>query len=95
MAAYVILDIEVTDPVRYEDYKRASTEIIAKYGGQFIVRGGKHESIEGEWDLHRVVVIKFESVARARECWNSKDYAEAKAIRQSAARTKAFLIEGV
>jgi uncharacterized protein (DUF1330 family) len=95
MAAYVILDIEVTDPVRYEDYKRAASESIAKHGGKYLVRGGKHEPLEGEWDLDRVVVLEFESIAKAREWWSSEDYARAKAIRIKAAQVKAVLVEGV
>ena len=95
MAAYVILNIEVTDPVRYEEYKRAASESIAKRGGKYLVRGGKQEPLEGAWDLDRVVVLEFESAALAREWWSSEDYTRAKAIRMKAARVKAVLVEGV
>ena len=95
MAAYVILDIEVTDPVRYEDYKRAASESIGKHGGTYLVRGGKHEPLEGEWDLDRIVVLAFESIASAREWWSSEDYTKAKAIRTKAAQVKAVLVEGM
>jgi uncharacterized protein (DUF1330 family) len=94
MAAYVILDIDVTDPVRYEDYKRASTEVVARYGGKFLVRGGKHELLEGGWDPHRLVVLEFQNAAKARAWWTSEDYAKAKAIRLPAARAQAVLVEG-
>ena len=95
MAAYVILDISVTDPVRYEDYKRAASETIAKHGGKYLVRGGKHEPVEGDWDLDRVVVLEFESIAKARAWWTSEDYTTAKAIRMKAALVRAVLVEGV
>lgn len=95
MAAYVILDISVTDPVRYEDYKRAASETIAKHGGKYLVRGGKHEPLEGTWDLDRIVVLEFENTAKARAWWSSVEYAKAKDIRLSAARAKAVLVEGV
>ena len=95
MAAYVILNIEVTDPGRYEDYKRAASESIGKHGGKYLVRGGKHEPLEGEWDLDRIVVLEFESTARAREWWSSEDYSRAKDVRRSAATVKAVLVEGM
>ena len=95
MAAYVILNIEVTDPVQYEDYKRAASESIAKRGGKYLVRGGKQEPLEGAWDLDRVVVLEFKNAALAREWWSSEDYTRAKAIRMKAARVKAVLVEGV
>ena len=95
MAAYVILDIEVHDPVRYEDYKRLASETIAKHGGKYLVRGGKHEPLEGAWDLDRVVVLEFENMAKARTWWSSEEYARAKDIRLTAARAKAVLVEGM
>ena len=95
MAAYVILDIEVTDPVRYEDYKRMASESIARHGGKYLVRGGKHEPLEGAWDLDRVVVLEFETIAKARAWWTSEDYGKAKASRMTAAQVKAVLVEGV
>jgi len=95
MAAYVILDIEVTDPVRYEDYKRAASESIGKHGGKYLVRGGKHEPLEGNWALDRVVVLEFESVAKARAWWSSEDYSRAKDVRRPAATVKAVLVEGM
>ena len=94
MAAYVILDIEITDPARFEDYKRASTLVVAEFGGKFIVRGGKHELLEGSWRPHRVVVIEFESMEKARTWWTSASYKKAKALRLPAARVNAVLVEG-
>jgi len=95
MAAYVILDIDVHDPVRYEDYKQLASASIAKHGGKYLVRGGKHEPLESVWDLQRVVVLEFENMAKARAWWSSEDYARAKDIRLAAAKVKAVLVEGV
>ena len=95
MAAYVILDISVTDTTRYEDYKGMASASIAKHGGKYLVRGGKHEPLEGAWDLDRIVVLEFESTALAREWWTSEDYTRAKAIRTKAAQVKAVLVEGM
>jgi uncharacterized protein (DUF1330 family) len=94
MAAYVITDIEVTDPVRYEDYKALSTRAAAQYGGKFLVRGGSHQTLEGDWQPHRVVVIEFPSVEQARAWWSSPEYEEAKAIRREASESRIILVEG-
>ena len=95
MAAYVILDINVIDATRYEDYKRLASASIARHGGKYLVRGGKQEPLEGSFDLDRVVVLEFETAAKARAWWSSEDYSRAKDIRFAAAKAKAVLVEGV
>jgi uncharacterized protein (DUF1330 family) len=94
MAAYVITDIDVSDPVRYEDYKVLSSSSAAQYGGRFLVRGGAHETLEGDWQPHRVVVLEFPSVEQARQWWSSPEYEEAKAIRREASESRIILVEG-
>jgi uncharacterized protein (DUF1330 family) len=94
MSAYVILDIEVTDPVLYEEYKKKSTGAAAAFGGRFVVRGGKAEVWEGDWKPSRVVVLEFESVARAREWYDSELYRPARAMRVASARTSMIVVEG-
>jgi uncharacterized protein (DUF1330 family) len=95
MAAYVILDVEVTDPALYEEYKKVSGEALRPFGGRFVVRGGAAEILEGDWKPHRLVVLEFPSADRAREWWNSETYREPKALRQSASRGSMVLVEGV
>ncbi len=95
MAAYVILDVDVIDAERYADYKEMSGEALAAHGGKFLVRGGKAEVLEGEWTPNRVVVLEFESVEQAKAWWSSKEYAEAKKLRQDCSRGNMILIEGV
>jgi len=75
MAAYVIVDIEVTDPVGYEEYKKLAPASIAAYGGKFLVRGGKVETVEGNWMTKRFVMLEFENAARAKQWLNSPEYA--------------------
>jgi uncharacterized protein (DUF1330 family) len=94
MAGYVIADIEVTDPVGYEEYKKLSGASVAAYGGSFLVRGGATETLEGEWNPKRFVVLRFESTDRAREWYASKEYAPAKAIRLRTARSTFLIAEG-
>ena len=95
MAAYVIANIGVTDPVTYEDYKKASPAPIAAYGGKFIVRGGAAEVLEGEWAPHRIVVLEFENMEQARKWYHSSEYEKPKALRQSASSGSLILVDGV
>lgn len=95
MPAYVIAHIDVKDPTRYEDYKRMSPISIEKFGGRFIARGGKTESLEGTWQPKRLVLIEFPSVERAREWWASEDYAPAKALRQATSTGDLVVVEGL
>jgi uncharacterized protein (DUF1330 family) len=95
MPAYVIAHIDVKDPTRYEDYKRMSPISIEKFGGRFIARGGKTESLEGTWQPKRLVLIEFPSVERAREWWASEEYAPAKALRQATSTGDLVVVEGL
>lgn len=95
MAAYMIFDVTVNDPETYEGYKKLTPVTLTLYDGKFVVRGGIAETIEGNWKPGRVVVLEFPSAERAREWWNSPEYAPAKTIRQSAAFTNMILVEGV
>lgn len=94
MAAYIIVDVEVTDLEAYEGYRRLVGPTLEKYGGRFIVRGGSHETLEGDWKPNRLVVLEFESVERAREWYDSEEYAPAREIRFRAARSNLIIVEG-
>ncbi|WP_162055779.1 DUF1330 domain-containing protein [Pontibacter pamirensis] len=94
MAAYVIVEVEVTDPATYEEYKKLTPASLAAYDGKFIVRGGQYETLEGDWKPNRMVMLEFPSVERAKEWWNSPEYNKAKAIRHRAANTKMIVLEG-
>lgn len=94
MAAYVILDISVHDPDTYEDYKKLSTQALASYGGKFLVRGGTAETVEGNWNPNRMVVLEFESMDRAKAWYASEEYAPALKIRHSAANANMIFVEG-
>jgi uncharacterized protein (DUF1330 family) len=95
MSAYVLANVTVKDPVRYEDYRRLVTPTLAKYGGRFIVRGGKVEVLEGDWQPNRLVVVEFPSVEHARQWWSSPEYSEAKLIRQATSEGTLIILEGV
>ena len=95
MAAYIVVQVDVKDPVRYEDYRRLVTPTLARYGGRFIARGGRIEVLEGDWHPGRLVLLEFPSVDAAREWWNSPEYTEAKAIRQATSEGTLLILEGV
>lgn len=95
MPAYVIANVTVKDPVRYEEYRRLVAPSLEAYGGRFIVRGGRVEPLEGEWRPARLVVVEFPSVEQARAWWHSPEYSAAKAIRQAASEGTLLILEGV
>ncbi len=94
MKAFVVVEISITDPELYEEYKKLTPATITAYDGKFVVRGAKTESLEGDWNPQRLVMLEFPSVDRAKEWWNSQEYSKAKAIRQQAATTKMLVVEG-
>ena len=93
--AYVLCDIDVTDPDTYEDYKRLSTLAGEKYGARFLVRGGAVENLEGDRTPSRVVLLEFEDEAAAHRWYDSPEYAEAREVRQRAATSSFLLLQGV
>ena len=95
MAAYVIAELTVTDPTGFEDYRRVVEPTIKQYGGRYLVRGGRCDTLEGTWQPSRVVVLEFPSVEVARRWYDSPEYAPLKALRMKTARTEALLIDGV
>ncbi|MCI0415697.1 DUF1330 domain-containing protein [bacterium] len=95
MPAYVIVDIDVQDRIIYEEYKRLAPASIAQYGGKYLARGGVTEVLEGDWTPKRFVILQFESLARAKEWFDSPEYALAKNLRLQSATTHMIVTEGV
>ena len=94
MAAYVIVDVDVTDPVTYAEYIKQSPASIAEFGGRFLVRAGRTETLEGDWQPKRLVMLEFERVEQAKAWWSSEQYRGPKALRQSASRANMIVVEG-
>lgn len=94
MSAYVVVDVQVNDPVRYEEYRKLVLPTLQSYGGRFLVRGGKVDTLEGSWAPKRLVILEFPDVATAKAWWGSSEYANPKAIRQSASHTEMIVVEG-
>lgn len=94
MSAYVIGEIEVTDPAVYEDYRKQVMAVVTRYGGKFIVRGGKVDSKEGGWIPKRIVVLEFPSMEQAQKWYGSPDYAPLIKLRQKASKGRLVIVEG-
>ena len=94
MTAYVIGEIEVTDPVLYEEYRKQVPAVVQKYGGRFVVRGGKVEPLEGGWAPKRLVALEFPSLEQAQKWYRSPEYAPLIKLRQKASRGKLLIVEG-
>lgn len=94
MPAYVVAEIEITDPAEYDKYRPLAAASIARHGGRFAVRGGKISLLEGSPEPERVVLIEFPDAAAARRWYDSADYQEALKIRQAASRGRVFIVEG-
>lgn len=95
MPAYVVADVNVFDPEKFEEYKKTAGPTSAEFGGKYLVRGGKLEALEGQWAPARFVIIEFPSVEKAKAWWNSQSYAGPKAIRQACAKSNFIVVEGM
>ena len=95
MPAYVVVETLVTDAEKAAKYRPLSGASVERHGGRFLARGGAISVLEGTWDPKRVVVIEFPSVEKAREWYESDDYAVARAIRQGAGEWRIVVVEGV
>jgi uncharacterized protein (DUF1330 family) len=95
MAAYLIADIEVTDHVEYEEYKKRVPAIIAAHGGRYLARGGANEVLEGTWRPRRSAIVEFPNLAAFRAFWESAEYRPLRDIRERSAKSNLVVIEGL
>jgi uncharacterized protein (DUF1330 family) len=94
MTAYVIVEMTVTDPVRIEEYRKLAGASVAQYEGRFIVRGGRSETLDGNWHPERLIVLEFRSLDQAKRWHASPEYRSACEIRNRAASTRMVAVEG-
>jgi len=95
VAAYVIANVDVRDPIRYEEYRKMVGPTLTAFGGRFIARGGAVTVLEGDWRPKRLVIVEFPNAERARAWWESPEYAPAKALRQQTSDGTLLILEGV
>jgi uncharacterized protein (DUF1330 family) len=95
MPAYVIASVtEAWDQDALVQYREGNTEAVAKHGGRFVARGGRHEILEGDYSPLRVVIIEFPDLEAAKGWYESDDYAPLRELRRSASKTDIFVVEG-
>ena len=91
---YILVRISIHTPDLFKEYPLLSGPVMEKFGGKYLIRGGKFEIVEGEWPADRTTVVEFESLEKAKECYESIEYGKAKEIRQKSTKTELILIEG-
>lgn len=95
MSAYVIIDVDVKDQEQYAEYMKAGAPTIIAHGGKPLVRGGKTQVWEGNWQPKRMIVLEFKTVEEAKQWWDSSDYAQARKLRLHAAEANVVCVEGI
>jgi len=95
MSAYLIANVEIDDSEKMSEYLAETPAVIKKYGGRFLVRGGEFWIAEGKYLPKRLVIVEFESYAKAKEFWHSKEYEPLKKLRQSSAKTDMIFVDGI
>jgi uncharacterized protein (DUF1330 family) len=95
MPAYVIVDLTVTDLPTMEEYRKRVPATLAAYGGRFLVRGGAHQTVEGDWKPNRLVILEFPTMDQAKRWYDSEEYREPKAMRLRAGRGNMVMVDGV
>ncbi|MGO9595585.1 MAG: DUF1330 domain-containing protein [Steroidobacteraceae bacterium] len=96
MTAYLYVDIEVTDPVAFEEYRRQVPAMIAAHGGRYLVRGGAAEVLEGDdWQPKRQVILEFPNMAHLKDFYDSAEYQPLKVLRQRSSKARLVAIEGL
>jgi uncharacterized protein (DUF1330 family) len=95
MAVYFIVDVKVEDPATYAEYRKLVQPTLDLYGGAFLARGGAVETIEGDWQPERLVIIEFANTETFKRWYDSPEYTSARAIRFSASTSRAVLLQGV
>lgn len=95
MAAYVYVELEVTDPAGYSEYSKLAIPTIVQFGGKVLVAGENIEGLEGDWHPKRIVVLEFENMEQAKRWYNSSEYEPLKHMRFKAAHSRGGLVQGI
>jgi uncharacterized protein (DUF1330 family) len=95
MAAYVLVNVKITDSAGFAEYRKLVPATIAAFGGRFLARGGATEVLEGDWIPHRLVVLEFPDVATIRAWYQSPEYQQLLELRKRTATSDFVIIEGV
>ena len=95
MSVYLIFEIQITDPEKFEEYRKLVPPVIDRYGGKYLVRGGPAKNVEGDWIPERIVILEFDSEQVASEFLHSAEYAPIKMIRMESSTSRGIMVETV
>ena len=95
MTAYLIVDVAIRDPQRYEDYKQKVPALIERHGGEYLVRGGAHEVLEGTWQPSRLVLFRFPNRDAIKAFLADPEYQPLAAVRHSIADSSLVAVDGL
>jgi uncharacterized protein (DUF1330 family) len=95
MPAYLLVELEIVDPIGFGEYRKAVVPLVEKYDGKYLAASDRVEALEGDWHPKRIVMIEFPSMQKAKECFGSEEYREPSKIRKRTAKTRMILMEGV
>jgi len=93
MPAFVIVEIDITDPEKYNSYKELTPATVSAFGGKFVLRGNPVTVLEGDWNHQRLVMLQFPTKEKAEAWYNSEEYQHAKSVRAGAAKANFLLTE--
>ena len=94
MPTYVINEIVITEPDRFQTYADQVPAILKAYGGEYIIRGGAPERVDGPEPPHRLVVLKFATREAARAWRNSPEYLAILPIREATSTSRVYIVDG-
>ena len=95
MTAYVIFDVEIKDPTRYQDFMNGVKPALAEAGARYLARGGAHKVYEGDWEPRRIVLLEFPSVAAWESFYNGPVYGGLKAVRDECSSARLVSVVGL
>jgi len=95
MTAYVVAEVDVTDPEAIKDYQKGVPAVIEAFGGRYLARGGEVRSQEGNWEPSRMVIVEFPSLEAAETFYNSEEYKDLKDLRIKASNSRLILVDGL
>jgi len=93
MSVYMVIEIKVNNPSMYNKYIKTVPDIIEKYGGKYVVRSEDINTLSGDWDPERIIIIKFKNEKQIQECFSSEEYQEIAPLRENSTESKAILVK--
>jgi len=94
MVCYLIIEIKVLDSDLYSQYVQKVPEVVIKYGGRYLARGGEVTPIAGDWNPERVILIEFDSIDQAQRCFQSAEYLTLAPLRERSTMSRAIILQG-